>query len=83
MRGSLLRCSRKDKKRFIGKGWTVFLNGVDVTRRCQAFDEKEGRVLLLDLGTDGRPFYSHILGGVSRRWHRGRVRAFPPRGEKR
>lgn len=78
MRGSLLRRDKRTFKKFLGTGWRVFLNGVNVTHRCQAFDEREGTVLLLELDANGRPQVWPDGEGIKRRWYHGRVRAFPP-----
>lgn len=52
----------------------VLLNGVDVSNRCQAANDRDGRVLLFERA--GKVLTREDLdarGRLKKRWHQGRV----------
>jgi hypothetical protein len=68
---SVFATNRREQKKAMRS--RAFLNGVEVTRRCQIADSTVGRVLLFDLDENGRPFLDPVTREVARRWHHGRV----------
>ena len=72
MKLSVFDPSRRRRKRC--RHARVWLDGVEVTRDCQAADTRTGRILLLLRDAAGKPYFDKARHSVARIWRHGSVR---------
>jgi hypothetical protein len=76
MRCDVDQRSRKWKKRMMSPRIRCTCNGVDITRRCQVADTREGWARCLRLNDAGHPFVDPKTQGVAKEELRGSVRVW-------
>lgn len=59
------------------RGITVWLDGVEVTKRCFYADPRRGVVRLYLLDADGHKYIDRAAGGAAKEERRGRVEVRP------
>jgi hypothetical protein len=72
MYASIFATNRRAWKK--AKRTSVFLNGEDVTLRCQSADSRDGWALLLKHNEAGRPYFDRERNAVATEVRHGSVR---------
>jgi len=73
MQLSIFTSNQRKRKKAMASNFRVTLNGVNVTTRCQYFNTRTGRVLLLKRDLEGKAFLNKHWE-IAKEWCMGKVR---------